>query len=212
MHCTRMMVAALLALLPLVAMVAPATGALLLNELHSSPDRDWDGDGLYDSRDDEWLEIINTGPGDEDLTGVFVRDSTGGQWHYGFSGTLAPGEVLVVLGSESEQWQLDHGISASGLSLNNSGDTIELWRDIAEPRILEVLDMVTVPPHAAGSARSYGRAEGGGDWALFDALNPYSGAAVPGGTGCDPSPGAVNDCGGAVAVEASSFGRVKSLF
>ena len=49
--------------------------ALFINEIMADPASDWDGDGAYQYRDDEWVEIINTGPEAVDLAGHGLRDA-----------------------------------------------------------------------------------------------------------------------------------------
>lgn len=196
----------------LACMVTTAGGVsadLLINEALSAPASDWDGSGVVDSRDDEWVEILNTGPAVESLDGVYLRDGTGDAYHFGFAGTLAPGEVVVVYGSDAAQWQADNGAGSSGLSLNNGGDHLELLRDDGTPVLLDAVD---VPPHAADTERSLGRMVLGGPWILFDGLAPYGGTAEPASTGCEPSPGLLNVCDGIVPVERSSIGALKASF
>jgi len=82
----------------ILAVSAASTGIsnaqVLINEYMPDPARDWDGDGEYNYRNDEWVEIINTGSSSIDLTGFLLRDG-GDQllWRYGFSGELAPGRL-----------------------------------------------------------------------------------------------------------------------
>ena len=189
---------------------APAMAGLVINELLAAPASDWDGDGSIDYKNDEWVEILNTGSTVADLTGLYLKDSVGDAYHYGFDGVLEPGAVKVVYGSDAVAWQADNGAGSSGLSLNNGGDTLELWRDIPDPRILAVVDVVPIPAHAGGSDRAMGRLPSSLDWVLFDALNPYGGDLLPVGTGCSPSPGSINACD-VVPSEETSFGRVKAF-
>ena len=186
-----------------------AQAQLRITEILSAPAMDWDADGSVDSKLDEWVEVQNTGTDPVDLQDVFLRDGTGTAWHYGFSGTLAPGAIALVTGSASVQWQADNSAGTSGLSLNNSGDLIELWRAPVGAVALK-LDAVTVPGHAAAADRSYAWLQGQGVWILHDGLNRYRGDLVPTGTGCDPSPGQSNLCTAGVPTEALSFGRVKA--
>jgi len=186
-----------------------ASAELLINEALSAPTSDWDSNGEVDSRDDEWIEIINVGAAVESLDGVYLRDGTGDTYHYGFNGSLAPGEVLVVYGAQAVQWQADNDAGSSGLSLNNSGDHLELLRDDGT---VELLDQVDIPPHAADAERSLGRLAVGGVWILFDSLAPYGGSAEPSSTGCEPSPGLANLCEGIVPTQSSSIARLKASF
>ena len=169
---------------------APAPDALeplMLNEILADPARDWNGDGITHFRDDEWVEIVNVGISPVTLDGYRLAGADT-SWRYGFSGTLAPGAELVVYGSQSYAWETANGTPRFGLRLNNTGGTIGLWRlsDIDTVRV----DSYTYTDHEADPDRSTGRIpDGGGLWRVFDALNPYTGIALPLGTGCMPSPG-----------------------
>lgn len=201
----------LIMLLGVLAVADPASAEVRLGEILSAPASDWDGDGTVDSKLDEWLEITNPGTTTVDLQDLYVRDGTGTAWHYGFSGTLAPGSTLLVTGAASLQWQTDNGAGSSGLSLNNSGDLVELWRAPAGgPEVL--VDSVQVPGHAAGSDRALAWMDALGEWILHDGLNPYGGDLVPTGTGCAPSPGQPNTCNSGVPVTGSSVGRLKAVY
>lgn len=204
--------ALLLMTVGLICMAAPgaANCQMLLNEVVADPARDWDGDGVYDLRGDEWIEIVNTGAGAADLSQIFVGDETGA-FVYGFSGSLAPGEVRVVFGSESIVWEQGHGESATGLRLGNDGDTATLWQ-VSEGDTL-LLDAYSYNTQEAEDDRSTGRnPDGGAIWEIFDALNPYGGQGPPAGNGLPPTPGARNDGTGEVPVAESTWGRVKQLF
>src|SRR5881397_1510984 len=92
-------VTAVAAAVAIQALSAPdAEGAaapgLRLNEILASPARDWDGDGLYDSKNDEWLEIQNVGPDPLALEEYRVADAAK-TVRFALSGTLAPGEVRL---------------------------------------------------------------------------------------------------------------------
>jgi hypothetical protein len=195
----------------LLLSVATSAGAQLqLTEALCSPTSDWDGGGAIDSRDDEWIEIRNAGSAEVSLDGVYFRDGTGTNYHYGFAGSLAAGAVLVVYGGEATAWQAARGETLTGLSLNNSGDRLELWRDVDGTAVL--LDAIDVPSHCAASERSYARALAGDSWMLYDGLSPYGGTALPSGSGCTPSPGVPNACGGSVANFEASVSQLKARF
>src|SRR5258708_4364252 len=59
---------------PLPVAVACADSPLKLNEIMAGPARDWDGSGAFSSRDDEWVELVNTSAGTLDLAGYFITD------------------------------------------------------------------------------------------------------------------------------------------
>jgi len=181
---------------------------LRLNEILAGPARDWDGDGLYDSKSDEWVEVQNVGAGPVLLDGYRIADGDG-TVRFALSGTLAPGDVKLVTGSAAVAWQRSQGITAAGLSLNNSGDTVFLLH-------VAGADTTTADSHAygsieGGSDRSVGRSgTQSEDWILFDSLNRYTGGGTPSGTGCAPTPGGVNGC--TTGVSSTTWGAIKRLY
>jgi len=196
-------------LLPLAAPAALAQSPLVINEILAGPARDWDGSGAFSSRDDEWVELKNVSAGALDLAGYFLTDGDSIP-RYALSGALAPGAHLLVLGKTSYDWERAAGFPAFGLSLGNSGDQVILWK-VTGPDTAAV-DAYAYRTHEAAADRAIGRSpDGGGGWALFDALNIYSGTLEPGTTGCAPTPGTANSCGTTPARE-STWGRVKSLY
>ena len=191
-----------------LALQAPAASCdVLLNEILAAPAQDWNGDGSVSSRDDEWIEIYNTGTSDVDLGTLLLSDADS-TVRIRLAGVLAPGAHLVVYGGNASDWQRDNGRSVTGLSLNNAGDTVRLWQ-IQGPDTLQV-DAYQYKSHESTSERASGRQPDGGEWTLFDGLNPYGGSAEPSGSGCDPSPGSANDC--STQSEASTWGRVKGAY
>jgi len=185
-----------------------AAVGLRLNEILAGPARDWDGDGVYDSKGDEWVEVQNTGPSAIPMDEYRIADADR-TVRFALTGTLGPGEVKLVTGSAAVAWQRSQGLSAAGLSLNNSGDTVFLLQ-IAGP------DTLTVETHAygsieGGSDRSVGRASSQSEeWILFDSLNRYTGSGTPQGTGCPPTPGGVNGC--TTDVRSTTWGAIKRLY
>jgi hypothetical protein len=181
---------------------------LMLNEILADPQRDWDGDGTVNSRDDEWVEIVNVG-----ISAVTLDDyrlaGADTSWRYGFSGGLAPGAVLVVYGGQSYAWETANGAPRFGLRLVNTGGTIGLWR-VANGDTVRV-DSYTFLDHEADPDRSTGRLpDGGGSWRVFDALNLYTGTKLPLGTGCLPSPGRVFQC--PTPVQTATWGSLKRRY
>lgn len=178
---------------------------LRLNEILAGPTRDWDGDGAFVARQDEWLEVANAGIAPLDLGSYRLTDADS-TIRYAFFGSLAPGAVLLVTGRTAEDWQRSAGRTVTGLSLNNAGDIVRLFR-------IDSADTVEVDTKAYGSIegasdRSTGRfGAGGAVWALFDALNPYTGPSQPQGTGCAPTPKFENGC--PTPVERTTWGKIK---
>jgi hypothetical protein len=197
-----------------VASFLPINSAaqIRLNEILADPASDWDGDGGVNSRSDEWVEIVNIGSSAVDLSSYRLGDVSGDtSWRYGFSGTVAPGEIRLVYGSDAVLWESANGFPAFGLSLNNSGDTVFLF-DVAGGDTI-VVDQYTYSSFEVQDDRTTGRdPDGTGDWVIFDGLNPYSGSAPPFGNGCAPTPGGTNDCSTSVPVKESTWGAIKALW
>ncbi len=189
---------------------SPALADVLINEIMADPARDWDGDGAYYYRDDEWVEVINTGDSAVDLSEYLLCDGESPViWRYGFSGILDPGEVRVVFGSDSRLWEESNGFPVYGLSLNNSGDAVSLFRCQGADTLL--VDEIVYEAYVAEDDRTAGRsAEDHFTWELFDAYNPYSGSGSLAGNGCLPTPGTVNTC--VTDAENSSWGVIKSMY
>ncbi len=197
------------AALPVAAGSACASAALRLNEILAGPGRDWDGSGAFSSRDDEWVEVVNTGATALDLTGFLITDGDSIP-RLALSGTLGAGAVQVFYGKQSFDWEHATGYPAFGFSLGNSGDKVMLWQVVGADTTL--VDSYTYDSHQGATDRAVGRVpDGAGTWTLFDALNPYTGTTAPVGTGCAPSPGAPNLCN-TTPVRATTWGRVKQLY
>jgi len=190
---------------------AESSAQVLVNEILADPASDWDGDGAVLAKNDEWVEVINAGSSTVDMSAYRLGDLSGGySWRYGFSGTLAPGAVIVVYGSLSLAWEAATGYGSAGSSLNNTGDTVVLYK--LEGSDTLVADSRGYLSHEVLDDRSTGRSKNSlEEWRVFDALNPYTGTNPPLGTGCVPTPGRVNDCG-FVPVEAVTWGAIKEMF
>ena len=196
--------------LSLLLSTGTAHAQLVVNELLADPASDWDGDGEVDTKLDEWVEVYNAGTADEHLTEYWLRDGLGDTPHLNMFGVLAPGETAVFYGYHAVAWHEENGAGSSGLSLNNSGDTVQLLRTHADlPDSLVVVDEKIYLAHEGADDRSTGRLPDGGDWSLFDELNPYSGDELPAGNGCSPTPGALNECD-QTPVDAATWSTVKA--
>lgn len=194
--------------LPALAKPACAQGALRLNEFMAGPARDWDGSGTFSSRDDEWVELKNTGASPLTLDGFFISDGDSTA-RFALTGSLAPGAYKLVTGKMSYDWEKANGKTAVGLSLSNSGDSVLLWQVVGADTLLS--DHYTYKSHEAAADRAVGRDETTGEWKLFDGLDPYTGTLTPAGTGCAPTPGAANHCSTTPTVP-TSWGRLKTLY
>ena len=191
-----------------------ASSQIAINEILGDPARDWDGNGVVDPKGDEWVEIINLGAATVDLQDYWLRDDSSRLPDVGLSGTIGPGEVKVIYGSDVVAFQHDMGWLETGFGINNSGgDYIYLLHGPYDPELnYEILERRWVGNHEAEDDRSSGLNPYSGEWELYDGLNPYTGSLVPQGNGCSPTPGAANICEQPVADEAVSFGAVKARF
>ena len=190
--------------------IAPATAVtgVRLNEILAGPARDWDGSGVFSSRDDEWIEIANAGTAVADLAGFFVSDGDSIP-RYAFSGTLGPLATRLVTGKMSYDWEKLNAQPAFGLSLGNTGDSVILWQVTGADTVL--VDTYTYKSHEAAADRSIGRVPDTGQWVLYDGLNPYTGTLLPAGNGCSPTPGAANACKASPA-HPVSWGGIKAAY
>jgi hypothetical protein len=156
-----------------------------INEFMPGPGSDWDGDGFSDSRDDEWVEIVNPGPETVTLDGYYLLNGAARVPVYGFNGSMAPGEFACIYGSDALAWQAESGASSIGLSLNNSGDMILLVRVDAGDTV--AVDSTEYAASDVGSDVSIGRLpDADGLWQVFDHFDQT------GGNGSDPTPCASN--------------------
>lgn len=229
--------AVLSAAMALLFAAGPCWGQIVINEVMAAPASDWNGDSTYSYKEDEWVEIFNAGDEAVNLASFWLGDSDS-TLLYNLSGGLGARRHRVVFGADVVAWQKANGVSTVGLRLNNSGDTVMLWRTagdsastevaggpaplapapsggLKEPalavsdRVLE--DWYTYVSHEAGSDRSSGLVpDGGSSRMLFDGLNPYTGAMEPQGEGCLPTPGGQNGC--PTPVEQRTWGSVKAVY
>lgn len=190
------------------AAAAPPASDVRLSEVLAGPATDWDHSGAFSSRDDEWIELVNGGVATADLTPYFVTDGDSIP-RFGFSGTLAPGAVLLVTGAMSVAWERATAHPVFGLSLGNTGDRVLLWKVTGPDTSL--VDAYAYKAHEAAADRATGRTPDGSEWKLEDQMNPYAGTVLPIGTGCPPTPGAPNNCG-IVPARQTSWGRVKAMY
>lgn len=123
---------------------APQLGDLLVNELLADPGavNDANNDGLFDSTDDEFIEIANISNAALLLQGVTITDPGSGLRHTFGPRTLECGQVVVVFGGGDPQhanWQASWVVASNGsLAMNNTGDEIRLGLASGAPDALGV--------------------------------------------------------------------------
>ena len=105
---------------------------LVINEIHADPAPDMagdaNGDGLRDSEQDEFVELINVSGAPLDLSGWRLQDGVGDRHIFPPGTLLADGCALVVFGGGTPTGPFGGSLvqtaSTGLLGLNNSGDTV----------------------------------------------------------------------------------------
>jgi lamin tail-like protein/IPT/TIG domain-containing protein len=146
---------------------------------------DANGDGVRDSADDEFVEIMNRTDAPVDIGSFTISDADAQRFVFP-PGTLIPaGEVAVVFGGGHPQGDFGNAganglvFTAGGLSLNNTGDTITLKNSAAA-----AIESVTFGSSEGGANQSLNRNPDGGGITFV----PHS--TIPGSGGRLFSPGA----------------------
>lgn len=115
-------------------------GQLIINEVLYDPsntalDGDANGDGVYDQEEDSFIEFYNSGTTNLDVSGYQIFDDTAATTpvYTVAPGTLIPpGGVMVVFGGGTPTGNFGGAVvlaadtAVNGLSLNNSGEVIEI--------------------------------------------------------------------------------------
>ncbi len=107
---------------------------IVINEFLADPPPgsagDANGDGVRNSSEDEFIELVNTGDSEVDLSNWSISDATRVRHTFPVGTRLAPEDVLLVFGGGNPQGGFGHArvqtASSGSLSLNNNGDTISL--------------------------------------------------------------------------------------
>jgi uncharacterized repeat protein (TIGR01451 family) len=114
---------------------------LVINEINAdvAPDNpattavegDANRDGVRDSGDDEFVELLNNSGDSVDLSGVVIADATSNRFTFPANTTLAAGRAVVIFGGGSPPAN-DPAfggaliLATSSLSLNDTGDTVNV--------------------------------------------------------------------------------------
>ncbi|HYP53299.1 MAG TPA: lamin tail domain-containing protein [Pyrinomonadaceae bacterium] len=114
--------------------------------------------GSVSNSADEWIELFNTTASAIDLTGWRIVDDAGAQT-YNLSGSI-PANGYFLIERASTATSVAHNLLASGLSLANTGDSLEL-KDSANARV----DIV----NSAGAAWAAGTTSG---YYTMERINP----------------------------------------
>ncbi|MDX1517856.1 MAG: lamin tail domain-containing protein [Woeseiaceae bacterium] len=124
---------------PGAAPPAPATD-WVINEIHADPAGsaagDANGDGLRDSTEDEFVEIVNTSGASADISGWTLSDGFGVRHTFPAGSVVPDGCSIVVFGGGTPTGNF--GISpvqvasTGALGLNNGGDNVTLNNGVAD--------------------------------------------------------------------------------
>ncbi|MCP4427888.1 MAG: ExeM/NucH family extracellular endonuclease [Chloroflexi bacterium] len=111
-----------------------AITTVVINEFQADPASDLsgdaNGDGVRDSGDDEFIEIVNVSGGDLDISGWTLSDGFGLRHTFPVGTVIADSCSVVVFGGGTPAGAFGGSVvqtaSEGALGLNNSGDTITL--------------------------------------------------------------------------------------
>jgi hypothetical protein len=108
------------------------SGDIAINEfLADPPDNlagDANNDGIRDTEDDEFIELVNTTDHSINLLGFSISDSTNVRFEFDTEYILEAGKAVCIFGGGAPALDyVDTFIASSGLNLNNSSDAITLF-------------------------------------------------------------------------------------
>ncbi len=110
----------------------PASAVIIINEFLADPPSgvagDANQDGVTSSSRDEFVELLNIGDQEIDISSWILRDGISARHVFEANTIVEPLKFIVVFGGGTPNlpgvnWQIS---SSGSLSLNNSGDTISL--------------------------------------------------------------------------------------
>ena len=111
------------------------TPDIILNEFLADPDGDANGDGTTNTGQDEFIEFVNTGNTDLDISGWTIEDESGLAHTFPESTVLSPSQPVVIFSGGSAEGYFGAAIvqisSEGGFTLNNTSDSIILKNDSA---------------------------------------------------------------------------------
>ena len=131
----------LLGILAVLALSTQAHSALIINETMADPngpgtaDIDSNCDGMFDSSEDEFVELVNDDTLPLDISGWTLEDAAALRHTFAPGTVLAPGQAFVLFGGGSSTSACTCGAlfdvaSAGFLGLNNGGDTVTIFDDM----------------------------------------------------------------------------------
>ncbi len=170
--------------------------ALIINEVFFGPAADLtgdaNGDGTREASGDEFIEIVNTGPGSVDISGFTLSDDDGGNpFTFPASTILAENQAAVLFGGGTPTGSFGGALvftddGTIGTGLGNGGDLIEL-RD-ASAMLVDAIGYGNAGAVSGDSDQSVTRdPDLTGDFADHSAATGSNGALFSPGTRIDGS-------------------------
>jgi uncharacterized protein YjdB len=113
---------------------------LVINEFLADPPDgiagDANRDGVRDGANDEFIELLNNSNAPVDISGVIIADATSNRFTFPANTTLAAGRAVVIFGGGTPPVSdPSFGgaliVTSGGLSLNNTGDTVNVKLPVA---------------------------------------------------------------------------------
>ena len=156
------------------------TAPLIINEYLADPasgaNGDANGDGVFNTTQDEFVELVNAGSAPLDIGGFTVSDALQVRFTIPANKIIPAGEAAVVFGGGSPQGAFGNAganglvfaIGGAGLSLNNAGDSIiiknnsgvEVARHDYPPPASDIDQSLTRSPDITGGFTAHASAAG----------------------------------------------------
>jgi Lamin Tail Domain/IPT/TIG domain len=181
------------------AQLTGQSATLIINEYLADPPGsiatdligDANGDGVRDSSQDEFVELVNNGAAPLDISLFTISDATQTRFTFPSGKVIPPGESAVVFGGGTPTGafgnaaanRLVFAAGGSGLSLNNGGDKITI-KDNTDATVTSVTygstegnanQSITRSPDVTGGFVMHSTAQGSGG-ALFSPGSRVNGA------------------------------------
>jgi hypothetical protein len=147
-----------------IAKLKPEVSSLIINEYLADPPNglagDANGDGIRDSTQDEFVELVNSSAAPVDIGLFTISDATTTRFTFPAGKVIPAGEAAVVFGGGTPTGDFGNAtanglvfaVGGSGLSLNNGGDTITVKDNLAA-----VVDAVTYGSSEGNASQSITR-------------------------------------------------------
>ena len=181
------------------------TVSLVINEFHADPasdiSGDANGDGTRDSSEDEFVELVNTGDTEIDLSGWTVSDGASLRHTFPSGSVIEAGCAAVVFGGGTPQGVFGGALiqtaSTGSVGFSNGGDTITVTNGISTFEVVYGSEggnnqSLTLNPDVTGESYSAHSVVPEANDALFSPGTKLDGTKFSGCTVPDLAPTVVN--------------------